>query len=49
MTWSVVGSMQFAGELAVTDEHDPVGVRRGNRVVRDHHDRLAEVVVRRCA
>src|SRR6056297_172274 len=31
-------------DLAVADEDDPVGVRGGDRVMGDHHDRLAEVV-----
>ena len=31
-------------DLAVGEEHDPVGVARGDRVVGDHHDRLVEVV-----
>src|SRR5215468_4818940 len=29
---------------AVAEEHHPVGVRRGPRVVGHHHDRLAELV-----
>src|SRR6056297_2012312 len=34
----------LAGDLAVTDEDDPVGVGGREGVVGDHHDRLAELV-----
>src|SRR4051812_17058725 len=35
---------QLLDDRAVDEEHHPVGVRRGARVVGDHHHRLAEVV-----
>ena len=31
---------QLVDDLAVVEEHDPIGVRRGVRIVGDHHDRL---------
>ena len=33
----------LADDLAVADEHDPIGVRRSDRIVGDHHDRLTEL------
>ena len=41
---SIVGLLLDAGDAAVGEEHDAVGERRRRRVVRDHDDRLAEVV-----
>ena len=46
---SAVGSRDLVDDLAVGEEHDAVGVAGGDRVVRDHHDRLAEVAAPRCA
>ena len=40
---SAVGSYELVDDLAVGEEHRTVGVRRGHRVVGDHHDRLAEL------
>ena len=37
-TASAVGAVHPAGDPAVDEEHDAVGVRRRDRVVRDHHD-----------
>src|SRR5439155_23215769 len=34
----------LVGDLAVGQEHDAVRVRRTQRIVRDHHDRLLELV-----
>ena len=34
---------ELVDDAAVGEEHDPVRVRGGDRVVRDHHDRLAEL------
>ena len=42
-TESAVGSVSSSTMLAVGEEHRTVGVRRGDRVVRDHHDRLTEL------
>src|SRR3954454_4886856 len=39
-----VGVGDLVDHAAVGQEHDPVGVRRGHRVVGDHHDRLVVVV-----
>ena len=39
-----VGVAHLVDDLAVGEEDDAVGVRRGDRVVGDHHDRLAVVV-----
>ena len=41
-----VGLAHLVDDPAVGEEHDPVGVRGGDRVVGDHHDRLAELVDR---
>src|SRR3954449_640341 len=38
------GASQLLDDRAVDEEHHAVGVRRGARVMGDHHDRLAEVV-----
>src|SRR5215213_8094655 len=38
--------VQLVDDGAVGEEHDAVGVARGVRVVRDHHDRLPEIVDR---
>ena len=43
-TGSAVGSVELVDDAAVGEEHDPVGVRGRDRVVGDHHDRLAELV-----
>ena len=43
-TRSRVGSTSSSTIAAVDQEDHPVGVRRGARVVGDHHDRLAQVV-----
>ena len=45
-TASAVGRSHLVDDLAVGQEHDPVGVARGAGVVRDHHDRLPEVADR---
>ena len=42
-TWSRSGLAHLVDDPAVGEEHDAVGVRRGDRVVGDHHDRLAVV------
>jgi hypothetical protein len=39
-----VGGFQLAGQPAVGQEHDTIGVGRGDRVVGDHHHRLAGIV-----
>src|SRR6187401_3215998 len=41
-----VGREQLVDDRAVVEEHHPVGVRRRDRVVGDHHDGLAQVVDR---
>ena len=40
---AALGSSSVAGDPAVGEEHHPVGVRGGDRVVGDHHDGLAEL------
>src|SRR6478672_9678483 len=39
-----VGDEQLVDDRAVGEEHHPVGVPRGDGVVRDHDDRLTQVV-----
>src|SRR3954452_11961242 len=41
-----VGCEELVDDRAVGEEHHPVGVSRGDGVVRDHHDGLAELVDR---
>ena len=43
-TRPAVGSLHLVDDAAVGEEHDPVGVAGGDRVVGDHDDRLAELV-----
>ena len=40
-TCSAVGSCMLVDDAAVGEEQHPVGVGGGDRVVGDHHDRLA--------
>src|SRR6056297_772730 len=40
------GPVHLVDDATVSEEDDAVGVRRGDRVVGDHHDRLAEAVDR---
>ena len=42
-TESDVGSCELVDDATVGEEHRAVGVGRGDRVVGDHHDRLAEL------
>ena len=45
-TASAVGIAQLVDDAAVGEEHDAVRVRGRDRVVRHHHDRLAELLHR---
>src|SRR6478609_2306148 len=39
-----IGCEQLVDDRSVGEEHHPVGIARGDGVVRDHHDGLAELV-----
>ncbi len=43
MIVSAVGFCELVDDLPVGEEDDAIGVPGGDRVVRDHHDRLAQV------